>query len=105
MPFRFGPGLFHASADDGGVGIEEGAADILGEGEVGLDVPGVVMVEEDPSGAARLVAMRQEEVAVAPSLEARVEAGVVPVAGRLEPGVEAGPVLGGLVAAQPAASA
>ena len=41
------------------------------------------MVEEDAAGAARLVAVRQEEVVVAPGLEARIVVGVVPVAGAL----------------------
>ena len=52
-----------------------------------------MVVEEDAAGAARLVAMRQEEVAVAPGLERGIVTRVVPVAGGLERGVEVGRVL------------
>ena len=58
-----------------------------------VGVAAEVMVEEDAAGAARLVAVRQEEVAVAPGLELRIVAGVVAVAGGLERGMEIGRVL------------
>ena len=51
------------------------------------------MVEEDAARAARLAAVGQEEVAVAPCLEARIVVRVVPVAGGAERGVEKGGVL------------
>ena len=43
--------------------------DVAGEGEIRRRVAGEMVVEEDAAGAARLVAVRQEEVAVAPRLE------------------------------------
>ena len=52
-----------------GIDLQERQADIAGEGEIGVGVAGEVVVEEDAAGAARLVAVRQEEVAVAPRLE------------------------------------
>ena len=58
----------------------------------GVGVAGEVVVEEDAAGAARLVAVRQEEVAVAPGLERGIIFRVVPVAGGLERGVEIGRV-------------
>src|SRR5205814_2409943 len=45
-----------------------GAADILGKGEVGIPVAGIVPVVEDSADAARLLAMWKIEVFVAPSL-------------------------------------
>ena len=82
------PALGHAAADDGGVCFKKSQADIAGKGEIGRRVAGVELVVENPAGAARLVAMGQEEVAVAPFLEARIIARIVRVAGRFEAGVE-----------------
>src|SRR5689334_24992386 len=76
------------AAGEIGVDLEEGLADGAGEGEVALEVAGVVVVEEDAADATRLVAVRQEEVAVAPLLEFRIVAGVLSVAGGSECPVE-----------------
>ncbi len=54
------------------VDIEEGEADVAGEGEVGLPVARVQPVVEDAADAARLVAVLEEEVLVAPLLVAVV---------------------------------
>ena len=51
------------------------------------------VVEEDAADAATLVPVRHQEVVVAPALEARVVAGVVGVAGRLQRAVEVHHVL------------
>ena len=67
---------------------DEGLADRAGEGEVGLEVAAVVIVVEDAADAARLVAVLQEEILVAPFLEAGIVGGVGGVAGRLERAVE-----------------
>ena len=73
--------------------MEEGAADVLGEGEILPDVSGVDVVVEDAAEAAGFVAVGQEEVLVAPLLVGRVVAGPgaavgVAVAGVLVGGVE-----------------
>ena len=60
-----------------------------------------MLVEEDAARAARLAAVRQEEIAVAPFLEARVVARVVAVAGGAERGVEVGRVGEGLRRLEP----
>ena len=73
--------------------VEERQPDVAGEREVGIGVAAEVVVEEDAAGAARLVAVRQEEVAVAPGLELGIVARVVAVAGSPERGVEVGRVL------------
>jgi hypothetical protein len=43
------------------------------EGEAALEAPLVEIVEENPADAARLVAMAEEEVFVAPLLEPRID--------------------------------
>ena len=45
-------------------------ADVLGEGEIGLPVAGIEIVVEDAADAARLVAVVEEEILVAPGLVA-----------------------------------
>ena len=49
-------------------GLREGLADRAREREAGLEGRLVEVVEEEPADAARLVAVRQEEIAVAPGL-------------------------------------
>ncbi|KAF1853478.1 hypothetical protein Lal_00013840 [Lupinus albus] len=87
-----GPGPVHVAADQGGVAVEEGGADIAGEGEISLPVARLEVVEEDAADAARLAPVRQEEIAVAPLLVARVIVRVVAVAGGAQAGVEVGGV-------------
>ena len=57
------------------IDVEEGLADVAREGEVAREVAAVEIVVEDAADAARLAAVRQEEIVVAPFLEARVVAG------------------------------
>ena len=68
---------------------EERAADVLGEGEIGVEVAGVEPVVENAADAARFAAMLQKEILVAPGLEFVVgrDRGVG-VAGSLHRGVE-----------------
>src|SRR3546814_14977448 len=75
------PGLRHVAAHQRGIDRQEGAADVLGEGEVGLPVAALEVVVDDAADAARLAAVGAEEVFVAPLLEARQVVGVVAVAG------------------------
>ena len=77
MAFGLAPGLADIAAQDRRVAVEEGLADGAGEGEVGLRLAAPDIVVEDAADAARLVAVLQEEVLVAP----RLESGVVGDAG------------------------
>src|SRR5690606_5472626 len=58
--------------DDRRIRVEEGIPDRARERERPLEARLVQVVEEDAADAARLVAVLQEEVVVAPLLEARV---------------------------------
>ena len=58
--------------DDRHVGGEEALADAAHEREAGVEAELGQVVEEDAADAARLVAVLEEEVLVAPALEARV---------------------------------
>src|SRR3954453_286794 len=62
------PRRVEIAPDDFGINLQKGAADILGKGEVGIPVAGIVPVVEDSADAARLFAMWKIEVFVAPSL-------------------------------------
>ena len=77
-----GPALMQMAAGDGGIDFGEGLADGAGESEIGFEIAGVDVVVEYAPDAARLVAMREVEVFVAPFLEARIVAGIAAVAGR-----------------------
>ena len=66
----------------------------LDEGEVGLPVAAVVIIEEDTADAARALAMRDVEILVRPFLETRIEIRVMPRAMLFLQGVEMGGVLG-----------
>src|SRR5690606_2483456 len=59
--------------DDRRIRVEEGIPDRARERERPLEARLVQVVEEDAADAARLVAVLQEEVVVAPLLEARVD--------------------------------
>src|SRR6185295_8941732 len=67
-----GPRPVHALAHDARIGGEHRAPDGLGEGEVLFPVAAVDIVVEDAAGAARLVAVWQEEILVAPFLELHI---------------------------------
>src|SRR5688572_16960761 len=88
-----GPVAAHVAAHDLGIAGKERFADRAGEAEILVPVAGVEMVVEDAAKAARLLAVRQVEIFVAPLLVARIVAGVGAVAGTLERGVEVGGVL------------
>ena len=70
-------------AHDRRIDIEEGAADILGEGEVRLPVAAVEVVVEDAADAAGFISVGEVEVAIAPRLEARIVGRIVTLAGLL----------------------
>src|SRR5207244_8400077 len=63
-----GPACCEIAAHDVGIDLLEGAADVLGEGEVGVPVAAVMPVVEDAADAARLFPVRQVEILVAPLL-------------------------------------
>src|SRR5262245_61976382 len=72
-----------------GIDAQEGAADVLREGEVGRAVAAVEIVVEDATDAAHLVAMLQVEIFVAPLLVLRVRRHVrMRVAGLAHRGVK-----------------
>src|SRR5436190_5139129 len=62
------PRRVEIAPDEFGIDLQKGAADILGKGEVGIPVAGIVPVVEDSADAARLLAMWKIKVFVAPSL-------------------------------------
>src|SRR4249920_2482331 len=62
----------HVAADDLRIDVEEGAADALREGEIGIPVSAVEIVVEDAADAAHLLAVGQVEIFVAPGLEAPI---------------------------------
>src|SRR6516164_6100061 len=49
------------SPDKFGIDFQEGAADVLREGEIGVPIAGIVVVVEDAADAALLLAVRQVE--------------------------------------------
>src|SRR5215831_7363268 len=87
-PLVVGPGTAHALPHDLGIDREKGLADGPDKGEIALPVAAVEIIEEDPAGAARLAAMLQEEILVAPRLEALMAIRVVAVAGGGEGGMK-----------------
>src|SRR5258707_3990689 len=62
----FVPWRVEIAPDELGIDFQEDAPDLLGEGKVGIPVAAVVPVVENAADAARLLAMRQVEVFVAP---------------------------------------
>src|SRR5215472_2753243 len=62
----------HPRPHDFRIHREEGLADRAQKGEVAFPVAAVEIIEKDPAGAARLPAMLDKEVVVAPRLEAVV---------------------------------
>ena len=89
---RCGPALPHAPAHQLGEDVQERLSHVAGKGEIPFGVAGEMVVEKDAAGPARLAAVRQIEVAVAPGLELRIVLRIVAVAGRLVGGVEIGRV-------------
>ena len=67
LAFAFAIGRVLAALDDRQVGIEEAVADRAQVSEIALEIA-VQVVEEQPADAARLVAVLEEEVLVAPAL-------------------------------------
>src|SRR5690606_11337750 len=72
-----GPGGFVVAPDKLGVNVEEGAAHVLGEGEVGRPVARIVLVVENAADAPWFVPVLQPEVVVAPLLVPAVVDAVV----------------------------
>src|SRR5690606_8660537 len=66
------PGCRQVSTDEAGISVEERLRDVLREVEVGVPITGIVVVVEDAADAARLVAVLEKEVLVAPLLVAEV---------------------------------
>src|SRR5690606_33182197 len=66
-------GFVAMTQHDRRVGVEEGIADRAQQREAVREAALVQVVEEDAADAARLVAVLQKEVFVAPALEARIE--------------------------------
>src|SRR5215213_77625 len=62
------PGQGEIAPDEFGIDLQEGAADVLREGEVGVPVARVMPVVENAADAARFLAMWQMEIFVAPLL-------------------------------------
>src|SRR5829696_771397 len=60
------PGQGEIAPHEVGIDLQEGAADVLGEGEVGVPIARVMPVVENAADAARFLAMRQMEILVAP---------------------------------------
>src|SRR6185369_12166815 len=63
------PRPVHPLPNDGGIDLEKRLADTAAERKIALPVAAVEIIEKDAAGAARLVAMWQEEILVAPFLE------------------------------------
>src|SRR5690606_10355694 len=79
-----GPRRRHAPANDAREDVEEGEPNVAGEGEIGRPVAAVQIVVEDAADPARLVAVLEMEILVAPRLVARVVGRVVDIARGLE---------------------
>src|SRR5208283_2548947 len=69
LALGFGPGLAEISPHQLGIDAEEGAADFLSEGEIGLEVAAIEPIVEDAADAACFAAMFQKKILVAPRLE------------------------------------
>src|SRR5438552_11354572 len=79
LPLRRGPRPVHALAHDRREHREKRVADRPDKREIALPIAAVEIIEKDAAGAARLAAMRQIEILVAPLFEAFI--GVRLVAG------------------------
>ena len=73
LPLSLSPGLRHALAHEGHISLGEGVPDGALEGEGGIEVPAVQVVEEQPADPAGLAAVFKEEVLVTPFLVGRVD--------------------------------
>src|SRR2546427_694998 len=71
-----------------GIDAGERAPDLLHEGEIGLPVAAVVPVEEDAADAARLAAVLEIKIVVAPGLELLMRGDRMRIARALHGGVE-----------------
>src|SRR5271167_3537046 len=75
------PGKPHPLPHDGRINRQEGFADRAKKGKVAFPIAAVEVVKKNPAGAARLAPVLQEEVFVAPRLEAGIAIAVVGGAG------------------------
>ena len=76
-----GPRQPHARPHDRRISTEERFADPADKGKIALPVTAVEIIEKDPAGAARFVAMLKEKIFVAPLFEPDMAFRVVTVAG------------------------
>ena len=65
---RVRPRLIHMSSHNLRIDVEEGSADILGKREVSVPIV-IQVIKKYTADTTRLVAMREIEIAIAPSLE------------------------------------
>src|SRR3981081_1017262 len=72
LALGFRPRLVHVPAHQPGIDFQEALAAAARKSEGAREVAAVEIVKEDAAHAARLAAMRQVEVLVAPLLEARI---------------------------------
>src|SRR4029077_18168974 len=82
------PGQPHPRPHDGRKNRVEGLADRAQEREIALPIAAIEIIEEDPADAARLAAMLEKEILVAPGLEARITILVVTGAGARQRGMK-----------------
>jgi len=78
----FRPRLSHAATDNRGIGFEEMPSDILCKGKICIPVTTIMAVIENPANAARLIAMFQMKIFVAPVFISVVIRHIMCVAGR-----------------------
>src|SRR6185312_4272803 len=87
LPLALAPGVAAPSPHDRQIGLEERVTRVAHEGEVARGIA-LQLIEEDAAHAARLAAVREVEVFVAPLFVARVVRGVVAIADRLPRAME-----------------
>src|SRR6202043_1177424 len=68
LALGFRPGLGKIAPDEPGIDAQQRAADLLGEGEIRFPVAAVMPVVKDAADAARLVAVLEKEIFIAPAL-------------------------------------
>ena len=81
LALGFGPRPVHVAPDQLRVDFEQGAPDVLDEGEVAFPVAARQIIEEDAADTPGLAPVAEMEILVAPFLEARVIVRVVGVTG------------------------
>src|SRR6478609_8570099 len=85
---RFRPRFHHPPAHDPWIDLQQSKSDVARECKILLEVARVEMIVEDAADAARLTAVRQEEIGIGPGFELAVIIGIMSVAGLLHRRVE-----------------